>query len=68
MSEEINSGGCDRLSDDNRRSLKGDPEKSAPQAFALRGIPQQDEVHVIDEDIVDYDGDDDPANPLNCEP
>jgi len=68
MGEEKNSGGSDRLSDDSERSFKGGPETSALQAVALREVSQQDKVHLTDENIVDFDGDNDPANPLNCEP
>lgn len=66
MSEEKNSSGSERL-DDDERSLKGGPDASALQAVALTEISQQD-IHLTDENIVDFDGDDDPANPLNCEP
>jgi hypothetical protein len=68
MSEEKNSGGSEILSDDNEPSFTGGPETSALQAVKRTEISQQDTVHFTDENIVDFDGDNDPANPLNCEP
>jgi hypothetical protein len=65
MSEKNHPSGSEGLSDDTERS-SGSPETPALQAAAPGELSQKDEGHLTSENIVDFDGDDDPANPLNC--
>lgn len=61
-------GGSKALSDDTERRLGGSPQTPILEAAAPTELSQKDEVHLAGGNIVDFDGDNDPANPLSCKP
>lgn len=68
MSEGNHPSGSEALRDDTERSRGGGPHTPTLKAAAPKEQSQKDEVYLTGENIVDFDGDGDPANPLNCKP
>lgn len=68
MSGGYNPGGSKAMSDDTEQRLGGGPQTPTLEAAAPTELSQKDEVHLADGNIVDFDGDNDPVNPLNCRP